>query len=458
MAFISEFKGNNVAVFGLGRAGHGAVQLLLDNNTHVYAWDDNEVQCSNLKSEIKNPFLHVSPPETYDWKSVKALVLSPGVPLTYPKPHMIVNLANGANVPIICDIELLYKSQENCEFIGITGTNGKSTTTALIGHIFGSSEKPVEVGGNIGISAAGLKKMSKGTYVLEVSSYQLDLMHETHFDVSVLLNITPDHIDRHGSMEGYINAKKRIFQNQTHGNAVVIGIDEPNTKAIYEEMLKRKDIRLIPISHSTPCKGIYFEGNVLINAIHEVKRYDLGDLPRLPGLHNRQNIAAGFAASIASGIPENKIIKAVKSFEGLKHRIQRVAEIEGVTFINDSKATNAEAAEKAILCYNNIYLILGGVAKEGGIESLLPLSSRIANNYLIGKATEEFASSLEGKMPYTKADNLENAVRLAFEDAKKSNKPNPVVLLSPACASFDQFKNFEERGDKFIEYVGKLIS
>jgi UDP-N-acetylmuramoylalanine--D-glutamate ligase len=291
------------------------------------------------------------------------------------------------------------------------------------------------VGGNIGISALALSPLPKGgIYVIETSSYQLDLLDKTRFDVAVLLNITPDHLDRHGDMEGYAKAKKRIFRNQTSKDVAVIGVDNSVTKSIAES--KPTPAMIVPIS-----------------AFDE---FGLGDLPYLPGLHNKENIAAAFVACKALGIADKTIIAGIESFKGLAHRMERVAEKNGVVFINDSKATNAEAAEKALLSYGSpIFWIAGGKAKEGGIEMLKPLFSKITHTYLIGDAAEDFAKTLTANnAPFTQCGTLDKAVAEAYQAAQKTK--GATVLLSPACASFDQFKSFEHRGDLFRQLVEAL--
>lgn len=447
MIKVELYKNQKVAVFGLGRSGNGSVRALSDGGAEVLAWDDNE---SSRTALVKENYANVkiSDPKTYNWKEIKALILSPGVPLTHPEPHYIVNLAKSGNCPIICDIELLVRSVPEAKFVGITGTNGKSTTTALTGHILKNAGIKTEVGGNIGISALALSRLEKkGVYVLEVSSFQLDLIDKAKFDVSLLLNITPDHIDRHGDMHGYIKAKKRIFMNQEQDSAAIIGVDTEETKHVFEELKLQKKIgKIIPISNMKKVDGVYVVGGKLSNEINN-DGFDIGELKHLRGTHNWQNIAAAYTICYLLGVKKEKIVDGIISFPGLKHRIEIVEEINGIPFINDSKATNAEAAEKAILCFENIYWIAGGIAKDGGIKPLEKYFSRIKHAFLIGKAEEEFAETLKGKVEFTKCGDLKNATELAAKMAflDKSTK-KPVVLLSPACASFDQWKNFEERG------------
>jgi len=402
------------AVFGLGKSGCASVEYLLARGEEVYAWDDGEVARAGITC---------TEPKDWNWNEITALLLAPGIPLTHPKPHYIVEAAHKANVPIICDVEILWQDNRSAKFIGITGTNGKSTTTALLAHVLAENGFDVAVGGNLGTAALTLGKHEY--YVIEMSSYQLDLIDKTKFDIAIWLNTTPDHIDRHGDMAGYIKAKKRIFKN---GNDVaVIGVDDENGK----DMLQH-----------------------VSNAVGISREDALGNFTNLPGKHNMQNIAAVTAACEELGIPEDKIFAAIRSFPGLEHRLEFVAELNGVKFINDSKATNAESSACALSSYDNIHWIIGGVAKEGGIESLIEFFPRLKHSYLIGEATEEFAKTLEGKTPYTKAGDLQNAVNLAT----KNSKSGDVVMLSPACASFDQFKNFEHRGDEFKKFVQEILA
>lgn len=421
MILVPFLENKTVGVFGLGKAGNAALDSLIASGANVVAWDD------------KSTCAHSLPIEEWSWGKLEYLVLSPGIPFTHPKPHRVVELAQQHNVPIICDIELLYLTTYNLQpttrFVGITGTNGKSTTTALIGHILKSAGVPCQVGGNIGISALALSPLPEGgVYVIETSSYQLDLLDKTRFDVALLLNITPDHLDRHGDMEGYIKAKKRIFRNSpAHA---IIGTDEPIT---------------LSIAGSMKCTPISQNDNL-----------PLGELPFLKGTHNRQNIAAAFAACKALELSEKSIIAGIESFRGLAHRMERVVEKNGVVFINDSKATNAEAAEKALLSYDSpIFWIAGGKAKEGGIETLKPLFSKITHSYLIGDAAEAFAKTLTAhNVAFTQCGTLEKAVQQAYTAAQEMTKAT--VLLSPACASFDQFKDFEQRGEIFRQLVEAL--
>jgi UDP-N-acetylmuramoylalanine--D-glutamate ligase len=426
--------------------------------------DDGLRMTSNISSSV---ICH--PPSEWKWNELKVLILSPGVPLTHPKPHAVVEMAHKNNVPVIGEMELLFRAQPEATYIGITGTNGKSTTTTLIGHILQASGVVCEVGGNLGTPALALAPLGKGgVYVIEMSSYQLDLVKTTRFNVAVFLNITPDHLDRHGDMAGYVAAKKKIFDRQTAGDVAVIAVDDEFTRGIRQEALGSSVIEVSSQRELTD--GVYVKDGILHDTSLMPNAYSLLPITSLTGKHNWQNAAAAYAATKAVGVAPEKIYAAMKSFGGLRHRLQLVATIGGVRFINDSKATNADATGNALAPYKNILWIAGGKAKAGGITSLTEYFPNVTHAFLIGEAAQDFAKTLEGKVAYTQCGTLEVAVAKAYELSYQrklvsSNKENmdaslrwhdkeePVILLSPACASFDQFKSFEHRGDVFCELV-----
>ena len=459
---ITEYAGRDVAVYGLGRTGLAAARALKAGKAKVHAWDDNEA--SRAKAEAEG--IPVSDLNKRDWQNFAALVLSPGIPLTHPQPHRLVRLAQMTNVPVVGDMELFARAVQSLpergrpKIIGITGTNGKSTTTALIGHILKECGLDVHVGGNIGTGVLDLPALSaNGYYVLELSSYQLDLTKSLHCDVSVLLNMSPDHLDRHGDMDGYVTAKKRIFRNQGRGDTAVIGIDDHYTQAIAMALAGSGEMRLARISSEFALgRGVSAVDGKLFDSLanNAVRVGDLGDSATLPGRHNWQNAAAAYAACRALGLDPGRIFGAILTFPGLAHRMEQVGEIDGVRFVNDSKATNAQAAEQALRSYPRVYWIAGGQPKAGGIEPLMPLMDRVAKAYLVGEAADEFARTLDGKAAHESCGTLDKAVARALEDAKASGEENPIVLLSPACASFDQFKDFEARGQAFREAVETL--
>lgn len=458
MITASVFKDKNVAVIGLGITGISAARALSKGGANIFAWDDFDNGRNKLESE-KLHNVTILPPTEYDWSTIEALVLSAGIPLTHPTPHPVVELAHKANCPIICDVEILYQQCPEAFYVGITGTNGKSTTTSLIGHIAKQANLPCDIGGNLGTSATDFTMRGKGgAYIIEMSSYQLDLLQKLHFNTSILLNITPDHLDRHGGIEGYIKAKSHIFDRQDDSDYAIIAVDDIHTQSLYEKLYAEKRIgNIIPISGYTPLeKGVFIKDNQLVvEGFKGEGTYSIGKLKYLPGNHNAQNIAASVAACLSMDIDIPTIIKGIQSFTGLAHRMQLVCESGKLTFINDSKATNAEATLHALRAFSNkdIYWIAGGVAKDGGINSLAECFGQIKHTYLIGESQKTFSETLsQHNTNHTAFDSLKDALDTAIHDAKKSNNP-AVILFSPACASFDMWKNFEERGKAFCDLV-----
>jgi UDP-N-acetylmuramoylalanine--D-glutamate ligase len=451
---LSFFAGLPVAVLGLGKSGLAAARALHAAGAEVWAWDDNE----DARAKARAADIPLVDLNSVNWQEVTSLILSPGIPHSFPQPHPIAAAAKQHNVEIIGDIELLARAQRNATYAGITGTNGKSTTTALIGHILKLSARQVEVGGNLGTPALTLEPLDTGgIYVLEMSSYQLELTLSITFDVAVLLNITPDHLDRHGGIEGYIKAKRLIFHRQTRPRNAIIGVDDGTCRGIYEELKQLDEQIVIGISGERAVPGgVYVENGILIDDTEgkRVSAIDLKECPSLPGSHNGQNAAAAYAACKALGVDPAVICACLRSFPGLAHRQQIVAVIDGVPYVNDSKATNADAAAKALACYNRILWIAGGRAKDGGLAGLESFYGRIAHAFLIGEAADDFARTLEGHVPVSLSGTIAQAVTAAADAA--SRLPGSVVLLSPACASFDQFPNFEKRGEAFVAAVEAL--
>ena len=401
-----------------------------------------------------------------DWSGFDALLLSPGVPLTHPSPHWTVEMAHAAGVEVIGDIELFARTvnaapeHKRPKVVAITGTNGKSTTTALIGHVLTAAGRDARIGGNIGVGVLGLDDMHGGAvYVLEVSSYQLDLTSSLKPDVAILLNITPDHLDRHGGMDGYVAAKRRVLLNQGKGDTAVIGVDDAWGQQICTEITAANRRTICPISAKTAIgRGVYALQGMLYDATGDrvLEVCDLERVPSLPGRHNAQNAAAAYAAVRALGVSIEDAATGLVTFPGLAHRMETVAVIDGVRFVNDSKATNADAARQAMSSYPRFYWIAGGRPKAGGIDALGDLFPRIAKAYLVGEAAGAFAQTLEGKAPYRLTNTIDEAVAAAHADAKAAGEP-AIVLLSPACASFDQFPDFEVRGDAFRAAVIGLL-
>jgi UDP-N-acetylmuramoylalanine--D-glutamate ligase len=445
---VFPFSGMPVAVMGLGKSGLATAEALRTSGAEVWAWDDSEAR----RNEAKALGFEPADLTRCDWNELTTLVLSPGIPHSFPKPHPVAALAKQHKVEIIGDIELLGRSERLASYFGITGTNGKSTTTALIGHILRSAGKRAAVGGNIGTPVLSLTSVNDGIYVLEMSSYQLELTVSITFDVAVLLNISPDHLDRHGGMDGYVAAKRQIFHRQTTPRTAVIGVDDDHCRKIHADLVGQGDQIVIPISAARPIDGgVYGIDGVLFDAIHgpAVPVADLKPISTLPGAHNWQNAAAAYAACRAIGIAPETIAAALATYPGLPHRQELVAIVDDIPFVNDSKATNADAAAKALACYDAIYWIAGGLPKEGGIASLVPFFPRIRRAYLIGQAAPDFARTLGTTVPHEITTTLAAAVAAAHRDARADKASGAVVLLSPACASFDQFPNFEARGDTF---------
>ncbi|HEX2256779.1 MAG TPA: UDP-N-acetylmuramoyl-L-alanine--D-glutamate ligase [Afifellaceae bacterium] len=445
---LHHLAGRSIGVLGLARSGLATVRAAGDGGASVWTWDDKEA----ARDAAAGLGANVAEPQDWRWQELTALVLSPGVPLTHPAPHPVVGLAQAHGREIVCDAELLFREIEGAARIAaITGTNGKSTTTALLGHILGEAGLPAHVGGNIGRSALDLPPPAEGAvYVLEMSSYQLDLTARFRPDVAVWLNLTPDHLDRHGGFDGYRQAKERIFANMTAGDTAVLGVDQPAMQEVAGGLRGRADAPgLVTVSvgrHAGADLFVDTEGR-LSEAGRTVA--DLAGFDRLRGAHNWQNMAAAYAAARALGLAPEAIMAGMASFPGLAHRMEVLGRRGRVVYVNDSKATNAEAAAPALASLGPIYWIAGGLAKECGIAPLAEHFPRIAKAYLIGRAADAFSATLAGRVPQVIAGDLETAVRLASADAAMDPAPEPAVLLSPACASFDQFADFEARGDAF---------
>lgn len=456
MMFASPlFKNRTVFILGLGKSGRSAAQNLRKGGAHILAWDDQE-EARNLALKQGIPLANLA---SLNWKDVDHFILSPGIPHHYPVPHPLVIKAQSVGLQPISDLEILYLSQPKSQYMGITGTNGKSTTTSLIAHILKEGGHPVEVGGNLGIPVLDLNPLNEdGIYVLEVSSYQLETSPTLHFNVSILLNITPDHLERHGGLDGYVHAKRLIFKNATDQDTLVISIDDAPCLKIYEELKTSGKIRLIPISiGQTLSDGIYVLDGVLYETAQPI--LNLALFERLRGKHNWQNIAAAYGALRAMGLEAKDITPSIASFPGLAHRQQIVAHHKNILFVNDSKATNAEAVEKALMSYDSpIYWVLGGRPKAGGIDGLRNHFSKIKHAFLFGEAASIFLHTFEGILPYTLCGTLEEAVKKASSLAFHDQIQDAVVLLSPACASFDQFLNFEARGQAFCSAVKDVIA
>jgi UDP-N-acetylmuramoylalanine--D-glutamate ligase len=454
---LSFLADRTVAVLGLGLTGMAAVRALAASGATVWPWDDNPAtRDAAVAAGVEPVDLN-----RRDLGGAAAMVTSPGIPLTHPEPHPLVLRARAAGCPVIGDGELLYRAQPDATYVGITGTNGKSTTTALIGHILRTAGRACEVGGNLGTPMLALRPLDKdGAYVLELSSYQLELNPSMVLEVAVLLNISPDHLDRHGGMDGYVAAKRLIFRGQGPDRTAVIGVDDDYTRDIHAGFESGHGPRTIAVSGRSPVAGgVYAEGRTLYDRMtggDPLAVFDLDDARALPGEHNAQNAAAAYATARSVGVDRRTACDALRTFPGLAHRQEVIRVVRGVAYVNDSKATNPDAAARALACYRDIYWIAGGRPKAGGLEALEPFLDRVRHAFLIGEAMDPFARALDGKVALSRHCVLDAAVNAAREMAERDGRPGAVVLLSPACASFDQFRNFEARGDAFRSLVGGL--
>jgi UDP-N-acetylmuramoylalanine--D-glutamate ligase len=456
---ITTFAGRKVAVFGLGGSGLIAASALFAGGADVVGWDDSAERIANAASAG----VPVADLRELDWSKIAALVLAPGVPLTHPSPHWSVGLARAMAVQVIGDIELFCRERRahapHAPFVAITGTNGKSTTTALIAHLCASAGFDTQLGGNIGTAILSLAAPQPGRiHVIECSSFQIDLAPSIDPSVGVLLNITEDHIDRHGTLAQYAAVKERLIAGVQRDGAAIVGVDDNWCQAIADRA-ERVGTRVTRVSVRQPLAyGIYAEGERVFQATGGTAREIalLGGIGSLRGRHNAQNAACATAAALALGLDLKAIQAGLRSFPGLAHRMEEVGRKDKVLFINDSKATNADSAAQALACFSDIFWIAGGKAKTGGIASLSDFFPRIRKAYLVGAAAEDFASTLDGKVDHAVVETLDRAVSEAARDAETSALAHPVVLLSPACASFDQFANFEQRGDVFRGLVRKL--
>lgn len=458
MIALTEFKNKNIALLGLGKSGLASAKALVKGGANLFAFDDNESCCETALNEG----IDITDLKTINWAEIDYLVISPGIPLTHPKPHWCVSLANQHGVEIIGDIGLFFAQKNhqapNAVTICITGTNGKSTTTALITHMLNEAGKKAVALGNIGypiLAHAALDE--EEIYVIECSSYQIDLAPDMNPDHSVFLNLSPDHIDRHGSLENYAQVKKSLIASTLkQGGKGYISIDDSQSLHVYQELHELYSDHAFSFSTFDQEADFHIFSNQLYDGDQNMLLKNIDEFPALKGKHNHQNLLAAFAVGCGLRLSLSQIHKAFMSFGGLAHRMQKIADFKNISFVNDSKATNADATEKSLQCFQNIYWILGGQSKEGGINALLPYFERIKHAFLIGEATNEFANRLAGKVEYTKCETLQNAVQHAAQMALKQDN-NITILLAPAAASWDQFKSFEHRGEVFMQLVDKFI-
>ena len=459
MIAVTTFVGEKVAVFGLGGSGLASASALLAGGADVIACDDDAASVAKANAGgIPTADLRHA-----DWSRIAALVLAPGVPLTHPKPHWVVELARQAGVEVIGDIELFCRERRlrapGSPFVAITGTNGKSTTTALVAHLAASAGMDAQLGGNIGTAILSLLPPAAGrVHVIECSSYQIDLAPSLDPSIGILINLSADHLDRHGTMEHYAAVKERLVAGVPQQGSAIVGVDDDWCRNIADR-LEKSGKRVVHIStHHALTNGLYVEQGRIIatdaTGTHSVAA--LEGIGSLRGLHNAQNAACATAAALALGLEPAAIQTGLRSFPGLAHRMEEVGRRGNVLFVNDSKATNADSAAQALGCFGDIFWIAGGKPKSGGIEPLRTFFPRIRKAYLIGEAAEQFAATLGTAVPHEIAATLDKAVPTAARAAEASGLSEAVVLLSPACASFDQYRNFEVRGDAFRNLVRAL--
>lgn len=463
---VSGFEGNSVAVLGLGRSGLSAARALLAGGATPVCWDDNAAARERAEGE---GFEIRDLSRNGAFEDISWLVVSPGIPHLYPTPNKVIAAAWEAGVPVDNDIGLFFRSFGSGEWdmydqpprvVAVTGSNGKSTTSALIHHVLTEAGKPAQLAGNIGRGVLDIDPPEDGgVVVLELSSYQTDLARALTPDLAVFTNLSPDHLDRHAGMGGYFAAKRRLFAEGGPDRAV-IGVDEAEGRYMVNQLTHgAADDRVIRISAAGKLVGAGWNVFARKGFLSEYRKgrqagsIDLRKVPGLPGAHNHQNACAAYAACRALGLAPRLIEDAFHSFAGLPHRSQRVGEKDGVSYVNDSKATNVDAALKALQAFDNIRWICGGLEKEGGLEALQPALSRVTKAYVIGREAANFALQLEGCEAEV-CTTMAEAVTRASADAV----PGDTVLLAPAAASFDQYDSFEKRGEDFIAEVKKQLA
>jgi UDP-N-acetylmuramoylalanine--D-glutamate ligase len=456
---VTSFSGKTVAVFGLGGSGLASCHALRAGGAEVVAGDDD----ASRVAEAAGAGFATADLRNVSWSNFAALVLTPGVPLTHPVPHWSVLAARRAGIEVIGDIELFCRERRrhapSAPFVAITGTNGKSTTTALIAHLMRAAGHDVQMGGNIGTAILSLEPPRLGrVHVVEMSSYQIDLTPSLDPLIGILLNVSEDHLDRHGTLAQYAAVKERLVAGVQRGGTAIIGVDDQWCQAAADRV-ERGGSRVIRISVKRPlADGVYLDHEALVRASSgsrtEIAR--IGGIGSLRGVHNAQNAACAAAAALSLGVHFDALQQGLRSFPGLVHRMEQIGRKGRVLFINDSKGTNADAAARALASFDDIFWIAGGKPKTGGIDSLREFFPRLRKAYLIGEAAGEFAATLGSQVAHEISGTLDVAVAQAARDADASGLSQPVVLLSPACASFDQYRNFEIRGHHFRDLVMAL--
>ena len=444
-----------IGILGMARSGMAVLKDALANGHDCLVYDDNATPLAEaVEAGGRTGTLE-------DVGNLDALFVSPGIPLYFPAPHPVITAARHHGVKLTSDIDLFAERLDGRTVVGITGTNGKSTTTALVRHLLLAAGRDAVLGGNIGKPVLDLDLGGRErVFVLELSSYQLDLADRIAPEIGVLLNITPDHLDRHGTFAAYVAAKRRLFSLQPETGIAVVGVDDAPSRTIADE-LEAAGRRVIRISAAHALeRGVYTHGTALVDATGDTQKTvaDLAGIQSLEGRHNRQNAAAAYAVLRALDVPEADAGRGFAGFESLPHRMATVARAGRVRFVDDSKATNAEAAIPSLSSFADIFWIAGGKPKPGGFAALQPHLAAVRGAWLIGEAAGEIAATLPATIPVVHAQTLERAVPAAFAAASQSTAAEAVVLLAPACASFDQFANYEVRGDTFAALARDLAS
>ena len=454
MAELKHYQGKRVGVLGLGSSGQAVARSLAAVGAEVFVFDDNPTK---LWAFANSSGCHLGSLE--DIAGLECLVTSPGVPLYFPKPHPAIERARSVQTPITGDIQLMVDSLDFDKLVGVTGTNGKSTTTALIHHLLRSAGKDALVGGNIGKPVAAIDGSAEDTVlVLELSSYQLDLCDHLAADVAVLLNITPDHLDRHGTFESYVAAKRRLIEQQAPSGVTVIGVEDETSLALANSLAQTRNVVRIA-STGSELADVFVDEGRLVDTLDGSPQIvvELNGIDTLRGQHNHQNAAAAFAAVRMLGLAAEEAVIGLPTFAGLPHRMQEVARLGGIRFINDSKATNPDAAWRSLTSFDRIYWLAGGKPKPGGFATLFPYLSNVAKAYLFGEAAHEMADALGDKITVARCQTMETAITRAWSDLRQNGEDSATVLLAPACASFDQFPSFEIRGERFGELARAII-
>lgn len=438
---------NSIGIFGLGITGVSVYLSLFDTTNEVICYDDSKINRDAFIAKFGDR--HILNIDDERWISLDQIVISPGI----PHSHFIFQIAEANGIPISSDVELFIKQNPESEFIMVTGTNGKSTSIALTGHILAKAQLNYIIGGNIGIPVMSLPHRQKG-YILELSSFQIELLNKIDPKIAVLTNITPDHLDRYETIEEYAKVKEQIL---TSNALKIIGVNSDISQNIYDKLKKIYGSKLIPVSNTKPLEnGIFCNDDYLQDNYFDQQKYKIPELPYLQGAHNKENIAISYAICRTLGVPSTFIIEALESFKGLEHRMEYIGKYQNINFYNDSKATNISSALASLSAFNKIIWFAGGKFKENSFAELKPILKNIKKAYLFGESKDLFASFLDSKLEYEICENLEEAFDRAIKFYHKTQE-ELTFLLAPACASYDQFKNFEERGKLFVKLVQKLL-